>query len=899
MDQPREGSAWRRWDLHIHAPTALLNNQFEGASEEEKWERYLVALEAAGAYGALGITDYMSIDGYEKAVRYKESGRLTNVLALLPNVEFRIVPVTGDARAINLHLILAPDIVDRLDELLWTNLEFRYAGNAYKCTRNDLIRLGRAHAREPELEERTAYRRGVEQFKIEFGQIEECLQKNRDLREHALVAVANSSNDGNSGIQDSGLAALRTEIYRLADIILSGNPKDRRFFLGQSESASAEEIQDRFGSLKPCIHGCDAHELGRIGKPDLDRHSWIKADPTFEGLRQILFEPESRVQIGPVPPPTPVHRARSAQISVPAETQIIWDGDPHEFCLRGDTNLAFAAGLTCVIGGRGAGKSTLLNMVEERLSPGKNEFWRGRQLRNSGRTLSMTECINLDLTGDQTQVEFVAQNQVEQFALDPARLTAAILSRLLSMDSAGRLRAAKARVEEAVGDAKRKESLIKERQVIRERVADRRQRREALETLAKSFTDPQYVAASVALQAAAASQQRLASSRERLREALSGLRETARKHRSTEHAENQYDVQLAGLLSTVDTAIAEAEQGRDLRLPGEEEVRLAAVAAEHRRALEEFLASRGLSPENLRDVSDASAKAGEAGIEEKEAEAELVELEGRLEHVVLDTTVRSEFDTVTGECVSDVNRRFSGDHAEARRLELTHGYDTDAAEEDAIRWLSGELTARFGSTTVRSDHLRSTLEKAGPILETDSQILVDTLRKDEGSKTAQTLDAFFSVAPNVELWDNHRARLVCDRVRFLKVDVLYDGRPLTLASFGQRCSAVLVVLISLGNSPIVIDEPEAHLDSSIIANFMVEMVKRVKRHRQIIFATHNANFVVNGDAELIHILAMDDHKRTTVRSATLEDLELRPLILSLEGGERAFRQREGRYRLPE
>jgi hypothetical protein len=298
-------------------------------------------------------------------------------------------------------------------------------------------------------------------------------------------------------------------------------------------------------------------------------------------------------------------------------------------------------------------------------------------------------------------------------------------------------------------------------------------------------------------------------------------------------------------------------------------------------------------------VSDASAKAGEAGIEQKEAEAELVEVEGQLEHLVLDTTVRSEFDTVIGECVAEVNRRFSGAHAEARRLELKHGFDTDGAEEDAIRWLSAELTARFGSSTVRSDHLRSTLEKAGSLLETDSQILLETLRKDEGSKTAQTLDAFFSVAPNLELWDNHRAKLVCDRVRFLKVDVLYDGRPLTLASFGQRCSAVLVVLISLGNSPIVIDEPEAHLDSSIIANFMVEMVKRVKRHRQIIFATHNANFVVNGDAELIHILAMDEQKRTNVRSATLEDLDLRPLILSLEGGERAFRQREGRYRLPE
>jgi len=56
----------------------------------------------------------------------------------------------------------------------------------------------------------------------------------------------------------------------------------------------------------------------------------------------------------------------------------------------------------------------------------------------------------------------------------------------------------------------------------------------------------------------------------------------------------------------------------------------------------------------------------------------------------------------------------------------------------------------------------------------------------------------------------------------------------------------------LGNTPLVIDEPEAHLDSSLIAKDLVELVKNVKINRQLIFATHNANFVINGDAELIH-----------------------------------------------
>lgn len=47
----------------------------------------------------------------------------------------------------------------------------------------------------------------------------------------------------------------------------------------------------------PCIHGSDAHLLDDICKPDLDRYTWIKADPTFEGLKQIIYEPDGRVQI--------------------------------------------------------------------------------------------------------------------------------------------------------------------------------------------------------------------------------------------------------------------------------------------------------------------------------------------------------------------------------------------------------------------------------------------------------------------------------------------------------------------------------------------------------------------------------------------------------------------------
>jgi energy-coupling factor transporter ATP-binding protein EcfA2 len=128
-----------------------------------------------------------------------------------------------------------------------------------------------------------------------------------------------------------------------------------------------------------------------------------------------------------------------------------------------------------------------------------------------------------------------------------------------------------------------------------------------------------------------------------------------------------------------------------------------------------------------------------------------------------------------------------------------------------------------------------------------------------------------------------------------QIFVLYDDKPIENSSFGQRCTAVIVVLLLLGNMPIVIDEPEAHLDSSLIAKYLVDLIKTRKMHRQIIFATHNANLVINGDADLVHCMSMDDTKVTGVVSTTIENLEHRELLLALEGGEKAFHQREKRY----
>jgi len=133
----------------------------------------------------------------------------------------------------------------------------------------------------------------------------------------------------------------------------------------------------------------------------------------------------------------------------------------------------------------------------------------------------------------------------------------------------------------------------------------------------------------------------------------------------------------------------------------------------------------------------------------------------------------------------------------------------------------------------------------------------------------------------------------CD---YLKIDVNYRGKSINQASFGQKCTAAIVIMLLFGHNPIIIDEPEAHLDNSLIANYLVKLIMKQKNNRQIIFATHNANFVINADSEQIYVLEMPD-KQTNFTQTTIENIKHRDKLLKLEGGKIAFEKRENRYEI--
>lgn len=341
------GSEWRRWDPHVHLPGTLFNNNgFRQTTIEEA----LDALAACTpAIESVGVTDYFTTRSFRAAQQRWKDGAGAAIKYLFPNIELRLNDATAAGNGVNLHVIAAPEHVDVLDGLL-SRLRFSYQDVEYAADDAGLIRLGRAYRGDLSLDEDAARREGATQFKVNFDDLRVLFQRDAKLRETCLVGVA-AGKDGTSGLkaQDGGFAAYRQGLERFAHFIFSGRDQDRDFWLGHGVDDEAT-LTKKYGGTKLCLHGSDAHETSKLGKPDQDRYCWLKGDPTFDTLWQACLAPERRANVSPSSPASGQH-GRIDGVTI-ADTSWFTPG-----------TVPLNTGLVAIIGPRGSGKTALADLV--------------------------------------------------------------------------------------------------------------------------------------------------------------------------------------------------------------------------------------------------------------------------------------------------------------------------------------------------------------------------------------------------------------------------------------------------------------------------------------------------------------------------------------------------------
>ena len=186
------------------------------------------------------------------------------------------------------------------------------------------------------------------------------------------------------------------------------------------------------------------------------------------------------------------------------------------------------------------------------------------------------------------------------------------------------------------------------------------------------------------------------------------------------------------------------------------------------------------------------------------------------------------------------------------------------------------------------------------MIETNLAKIKDTIRKImEQPETASIKDQRFAkyikrlppeVIDRLDLWfpeDSLEVQYSTtgDGQRFRSIQ---EGSP------GQKTAALLAFLLSYGEEPLILDQPEDDLDNHLIYDLIVTQLREVKRDRQIIVVTHNANIVVNGDAELVVALAVRSGETQKECKGSLQEKLVRDTICAvMEGGRKAF---EDRYR---
>lgn len=141
---------------------------------------------------------------------------------------------------------------------------------------------------------------------------------------------------------------------------------------------------------------------------------------------------------------------------------------------------------------------------------------------------------------------------------------------------------------------------------------------------------------------------------------------------------------------------------------------------------------------------------------------------------------------------------------------------------------------------------------------------------------------------------------------FVRYEIAYDGVDIRKLSPGTRGIVLLLLYLALDDAddrPLVLDQPEENLDPKSVFDELVSLFIKAKTKRQVIMVTHNANLVINTDADQIIIAGAGPHPAgglppITYVAGGLEDADIRKAVCNnLEGGEEAFRERARRLRV--
>jgi len=328
------GSEWRKWDLHVHTkadPNYTYSSDTNTASKEQNDDEYpttfIKHLYSIDNLGAIALTDHNSANWIDRIIQANENhnpGNGREKITILPGVEIE----TGDG--IHLLVIFNPD--SQLEDV---KTNFRKAN----------------------------WKESIEHFLTSIRNTanstankttEEILEEAEKW--DAICIFAHVTN--NKGFFRISSGGRKTKIYKHTLTQIFQIPND-----GISNNGYLNIIEGKDSNYgNKSITKITASDAKRL-KDIATNNCWIKADPTFEGLKQIINEPEERVYIGDEPEIIQRIKQNKTKFIRTIKINQINGYNEEKGSWFKNIEIPLNPGLIAIIGNKGNGKSALTDIL--------------------------------------------------------------------------------------------------------------------------------------------------------------------------------------------------------------------------------------------------------------------------------------------------------------------------------------------------------------------------------------------------------------------------------------------------------------------------------------------------------------------------------------------------------
>ncbi|MBE8182986.1 MAG: hypothetical protein HAW61_05650 [Candidatus Portiera sp.] len=916
-----EGSIWRKWDLQIHVPESEHGDQYKTRECPEPWIPFLELLRASDVE-VFGITDYFTIDGYNRFMEKIDGDPILKKKVYFPNIEFRIDKhINKDGEAVNLHVIFdnSPEVIDKIPKCLSKVKIILLNGKttAEFCTLDTLRDKGYDN--------------------ILISQDDLISQLNDAFTpDQYLIAATTGYGSIRSDSKSSTKRQLADTIEEKCHMIL-GSEKNTDYFLGNDRY----EDKSIKAKAKPVFDTSDCHSIKNCEENLGQKFSWIKADTTFEGLRQTLYEPKDRVSIGPSNPNNkrPYHVIKKIRFIDESEKEFIPEYIP------------INPNLTTIIGGKSTGKSLLLYNISNSIDPELTKERHGgnkpyQQTMNfevewADKSISSTIAKNNNDNNNKKKILYIPQSYLSQLSDKNTINRDAInvfTTNIMLQDPSKKDKYNKHKEKINTLEIELSDEIVKFFQTqhhIKE-----------LEEAIKGLGNKKAIQAHIDLMNKNINDMKKQSglSNEKI-ERYQNLTEKRTKQSSKVSILKEDLIMIKEYNDYLGKTLRDIEQEHQNKINSIESV----VSKKLFTDLYHYLSSHNKELINKHTIIVA-------GLEENFKKEDIVlkrlreQIQPILNEMKEQEKIKDDLDNKTKRILEDTEKldklnryqsklKTSYKHLPQRKdriisiyKEIYNSYsfmvdifNKDLSEYDDIV-LKYQVTLsenKFNEDVIEEFINKKDIKKVIK----DRNILEEYYYKFKKESHLGYINKVFEGLIEKEISTIKNRSIQDATVKLfgdyfnLFAEISYKNDKLEVMSPGKKGIALLKILLELNNEewPILIDQPEDDLDNRSIYDELVNIIKDKKKERQIIIVTHNPNLVIGTDAEEIIVAnqagqettrenvrykfeyksgAIENNKHQSKSHAVLQKKWMREHVCEvLEGGKEAFQKREDKYHL--